>query len=76
MIPVPAAAERSTKNAADGEDMKIKLQTVIDAIEQASEAYLMYYDLKTEETVYLPDAWVTGETVSYTHLTLPTNSLV
>lgn len=42
--------------------MKIKLQTVIDAIEQASEAYLMYYDLKTEETVYLPDAWVTGET--------------
>lgn len=42
--------------------MKIKLQTVTDAIEQASEAYLMYYDLKTKETVYLPDAWVTGET--------------
>ena len=42
--------------------MKIKLQTVIDAIEQVSEAYLMYYDLKTKETVYLPDAWITGET--------------
>lgn len=41
--------------------MKIKLQTVIDAIEQASEAYLLYYDLKTKETVYLPDAWITGE---------------
>lgn len=42
--------------------MKIKLQTVIDAIEQASEAYLTYYDLKAKETVYLPDVWVTGET--------------
>ena len=42
--------------------MKIKLQTVINAIEQASEAYLTYYDLKAKETVYLPDAWGTGET--------------
>ena len=39
MIPVPAAAVRSSKSAADGEHMKIKLQTVIDAIEQASDAY-------------------------------------
>ena len=42
--------------------MRIKLQTVIDAIEQASDAYTMLYDTKTNETVYLPDAWVTGET--------------
>ena len=35
--------------------MKIKLQTVIDAIEQASDAYTMLYDTKTNETVYLPD---------------------
>ena len=62
MIPVPAAAVRSSKSAADGEHMKIKLQTVIDAIEQASDAYTMLYDTKTNETVYLPDAWVTGET--------------
>lgn len=32
--------------------MKIKLQTVIDAIEQASDAYTMLYDTKTNETVY------------------------
>ena len=42
--------------------MKIKLQTVIDAIEQASDAYTMLYDTKTNETVYLPDVWITGET--------------
>lgn len=35
--------------------MRIKLQTVIDAIEQASDAYTMLYDTKTNETVYLPD---------------------
>ena len=62
MIPVPAAAVRSSKSAADGEHMKIKLQTVIDAIEQASDAYTMLYDTKTNETVHLPDASVTGET--------------
>lgn len=42
--------------------MRIKLQTVIDAIEQASDAYTMLYDTKTNETVYLPDVWITGET--------------
>ena len=42
--------------------MRIKLQTVIDAIEQASDAYTMLYDTKTGETVYLPDVWITGET--------------
>lgn len=42
--------------------MMMKLQTVIDAIEQASEAYTILYDTKTNETVYLPDAYVTGET--------------
>ena len=39
--------------------MKIKLQTVIDAIEQASDAYTMLYDTKTNETVYLPDVFPT-----------------
>lgn len=42
--------------------MRIKLQTVIDAIEQVSDAYMMLYDTKTGETVYLPDVWITGET--------------
>mgnify|MGYP002285164595 FL=1 len=42
--------------------MRIKLQTVIDAIEQVSDAYIMLYDTKTGETVYLPDVWITGET--------------
>lgn len=42
--------------------MMMKLQTVIDAIEQASEAYTILYDTETNETVYLPDAYVTGET--------------
>ena len=42
--------------------MKIKLQVVIDAIEQASDAYKAFYDTKTKVTVYLPDVWVTGET--------------
>lgn len=42
--------------------MKIKLQVVIDAIEQASDTYKAFYDTKTKETVYLPDVWVTGET--------------
>lgn len=42
--------------------MRIKLQTFIDAIEQVSDAYMMLYDTKTGETVYLPDVWITGET--------------
>ena len=41
--------------------MKIKLRTVIDAIEQASEEYLLYYDPKTKEIVYLPEMWDAGE---------------
>ena len=42
--------------------MKIKLQTVIDAIEQASDDFTMLYDTKTGQSVYLAEAWITGET--------------
>lgn len=42
--------------------MKIKLKVVIDAIEEATESYTSFYDTKTKETVYLPDAFMTGET--------------
>ena len=44
------------------ENTKIKLQAVIDAIEEATESYTSFYDTKTKETVYLPDAFMTGET--------------
>ena len=35
--------------------MKIQLQTVIDAIEQASDDFTMLYDTKTGQSVYLAD---------------------
>ena len=56
MIPVPAAAVRSSKSAADGEHMKIKLQTVIDAIEQASE-----YSIMDSFVDYLPPGRMKNE---------------
>lgn len=61
-IPAPAEAGRNTKSAADGDAHEDQAATVIDAIEQASDAYTMLYDTKTNETVYLPDVWITGET--------------
>ena len=59
-----AEAARSISIAAESEVdvMKIKLQVVIDAIEEATETYTSFYDTKTKETVYLPDAFMTGET--------------
>ena len=42
--------------------MRIKLQIVISAIEEATESYTSFYDTKTNETVYLPDTFITGET--------------
>ena len=59
-----AEAARSISIAAESEVeiMKIKLQVVIDAIEEAIESYTSFYDTKTNETVYLPDAFMTGET--------------
>lgn len=41
--------------------MKIKLKLVIQAIEEASDSYTLFYDTKEEKTVYLPDEFVTGE---------------
>ena len=41
--------------------MKIKLTLVIQEIEEASEAYTIFYDTKEGKTVYLPDEFVTGE---------------
>ncbi len=41
--------------------MKLKLKLVIQAIEEASETYTLFYDTKEEKTVYLPDQFVTGE---------------
>lgn len=41
--------------------MKMKLTLVIQAIEEASEAYTLFYDTQEGKTVYLPDAFVTGE---------------
>lgn len=59
-----AEAARNTSTAAESEaeNMKIKLQVVINAIEEATESHTSFYDTKTNETVYLPDAFVTGET--------------
>lgn len=41
--------------------MKMKLTLVIQAIEEASDAYTLFYDTKEEKTVYLLDATVTGK---------------
>ncbi len=59
-----AEAARNISTAAESEDgtMKIKLQVVIDAIEEATESYTSFYDTKTNKTIYLPDAFMTGET--------------
>ena len=53
--------------------MKIKLQAVIDAIEQADDAYTLFYDTQTGETVYLPDAFITGETDEALELLIDTS---
>lgn len=41
--------------------MKIKLDTVIDAIETADNAYTYFYDTQTLETVYISDFFITGQ---------------
>ena len=41
--------------------MKIKLKLVVQAIEEASEAYTLFYDTQEGKTVCLPDEFVTGE---------------
>ena len=41
--------------------MKMKLTLVIQAMEQASDSYTLFYDTKDEKMVYLPDEFVTGE---------------
>lgn len=42
--------------------MKIKLQMVVDAIEEVSDAYTSFYDTQKKEVVHLPDEWIIGET--------------
>lgn len=42
-------------------NMKIKLDTVIDAIETADNAYTYFYDTQTLETVYISDFFITGQ---------------
>lgn len=39
---------------------KIKLKQVIDAVEMANEAYTLFWDQQTGETVYLDDPDITG----------------
>ncbi len=56
-----AARNISIVAESEVEIMKINLQVVIDAIEEATESYTSFYDTKTKETVYLPDAFMTGE---------------
>ncbi|MCD7810961.1 MAG: UPF0158 family protein [Ruminococcus sp.] len=41
--------------------MKIKLQQVIDAIEEADDSWTGFYDSQTGETVWLGDTLLTGE---------------
>lgn len=41
--------------------MTIKSEQVIQAIDEADNAYTLLFDAQTGETVYLPDAFVTGE---------------
>ena len=57
MIPVPAEAERNTRNAAEDEvqSVKIKLEIVLDAIQTADDAFTYFYDTQTEEVIVLSD---------------------
>lgn len=41
--------------------MKMKLALVIQAMEEASDSYTLFYDTEEGKTVYLPDEFVTGE---------------
>ena len=41
--------------------MTISLKQVYQALEEASEAYTLFYDTKTGQTVYLPDVFIAGE---------------
>ena len=55
MIPVPAEAERNTRNAAENEvqAMTIRLEIVLDAIETADDAFTYFYDTQTEDVIVL-----------------------